>query len=41
MFKVNFEHISHFSSVSIVNFGHVFAGWVCVLQLLVNQAVTS
>ena len=26
---VNFEHISHlYSSVSIVNFEHVIAGWV-------------
>ena len=28
-FIVNFEHISHLcSSVSIVNFEHVIAGWV-------------
>ena len=28
-FIVNFEHISHHcSSVSIVNFEHVIAGWV-------------
>ena len=28
VFIVNFEHISHLcSSVSIVNFEHVFAGW--------------
>ena len=27
---VNFEHVSHLcSSVSIVNFEHVIAGWVC------------
>ena len=29
MFKINFEHISHLcSSVSIVKFEHVIAGWV-------------
>ena len=29
VFIVNFEHISHLcSSVSIVNFKHVIAGWV-------------
>ena len=30
VFIVNFEHISHLcSSVSIINFEHVIAGWVC------------
>ena len=30
VFIVNFEHISHiFSSVFVVNFGHVIAGWAC------------
>ena len=27
IFIVNFEHISLFSSVSIINFEHVIAGW--------------
>ena len=31
-FIVNFEHISYLCwSVSIVNFEHVVAGWVCIL----------
>ena len=30
VFIVNFEHISHLSSVSIVNFEHVIACWVTV-----------
>ena len=33
VFNVNFEHISHlFSSVSIVNFEHVIAGWDCCFK---------
>ena len=33
IFIFNFEHISHLiSSVSIVNFEHVIAGWVYFLQ---------
>ena len=31
VFTVNFEHISHFVSVSVVNFEHVIAGWVKVI----------
>ena len=34
-FVVNLEHIylTHCSSVSIVNFEHVIAGWVCISSL--------
>ena len=35
VFIVNFEHISHLcSSVSIVNFEHVIAGWVDIYILV-------
>ena len=37
-FIVNFEHISHLcSSVSIVNFEHVIAGWERFFRLSLNE----
>ena len=39
VFIVNFEHISHLcSSVSIVNFKHVIAGWVRFKSQLIGTA---
>ena len=35
VFIVNFEHIPHLcSSVSIINFEHVIAGWAVVIFIL-------